>query len=161
MRKEVLLDEKSLIGIILLEHGLEDGRGEGFQERIGSDPALKPNSWAYNFAEVSGLNRERSQTWGFCLDFLNQKEGGVPFYQVLLRSPLQCTVTNWRNCKRLREFEEIEVSRQRSRGDCKYQEETLRTFVWISSKNFASAQGFYHLTVDKETRAISYSTTPE
>ncbi len=48
MRKEVLLDEKSRIRNILLEHGLE----EGFQERIGSDPALKPNSRAYNFVEV-------------------------------------------------------------------------------------------------------------
>ncbi len=40
------------------------------------------------------------------------------FYQVFLLSPLQWTVTNCRNCKRLREFEEIEI--------------------WISSKNSAS-----------------------
>jgi hypothetical protein len=34
MRKEVLLDEKSLIGIILLEHGLEEGRGEGSRKEL-------------------------------------------------------------------------------------------------------------------------------
>jgi hypothetical protein len=46
------------------------------------------------------------------MDFLNHREGGVVFYQVFLLSPLQCTVTNCRNCKRLREFEETEISRQ-------------------------------------------------
>ncbi len=40
-----------------------------------------------------------SQTWGFCMDFLNNWEGGMIFYQVFLLPPL-------RNCKRLREFEE-------------------------------------------------------
>jgi hypothetical protein len=44
-------------------------------------------------------------------------EGGVVFYQVFLLSPLQCTVTNCRNCKRLREYEEIEILRQSCRGD--------------------------------------------
>jgi len=49
---------------------------------------LKPNSWTYNFVEVSGHNlrvlrlevsghnRESFQTWGYCMDFLNHKEGG-------------------------------------------------------------------------------------
>jgi hypothetical protein len=32
------------------------------------------------------------------------------FYQVFLLSPLQCTVTHNKNCKRLRKFEEIEVT---------------------------------------------------
>ncbi len=41
------------------------------------------------------------------MDFLNQSEGGVVFYQVFLLSPLQCTLTHCRNCKWLREFEEI------------------------------------------------------
>ncbi len=41
------------------------------------------------------------------MDFLNHREGGVVFSQVFLLSPLQCGVTNCRNCKRLREFEEI------------------------------------------------------
>ncbi len=67
------------------------------------------------FVEVSGHNLESSQTWGFCMDFLNNREGDMGFYQVFLLSPLQCTVTevNSRNCKRLRAFEEIEISRQR------------------------------------------------
>ncbi len=67
----------------------------------------KPNSWTYNFLEVSGHNLESSQTWGTCMDFLNHREGGMVFYQVFLPSPLQCTVTNCRNFKRLREFEKI------------------------------------------------------
>jgi hypothetical protein len=46
------------------------------------------------------------------MDFLNHREGDVVFYQVFLLSLFQCTVTLWRNCKRLREFEEIEISRQ-------------------------------------------------
>ena len=41
------------------------------------------------------------------MDFLDQREGVVIFYQVFLLLPLQCTVTNNRNFKRLREFEEI------------------------------------------------------
>jgi hypothetical protein len=47
------------------------------------------------------------------MDILNQREWGVVFYQVFLLSPLQCTVTelSCRNWKRLREFEEIEISR--------------------------------------------------
>ncbi len=30
----------------------------------------------YNFFEVSGHNHESSQTWVFCMDFLNHREGG-------------------------------------------------------------------------------------
>ncbi len=41
------------------------------------------------FHEVSGHNLESSQTWGFCMDFLNHWERGVVFYQVFLLSPLQ------------------------------------------------------------------------
>jgi hypothetical protein len=41
------------------------------------------------------------------MDFLNYREGGVIFYQFFLLSPLQC---NCSNCKRLREFEEVEFS---------------------------------------------------
>ncbi len=55
------------------------------------------------------------------MDFLNHREGGKVFYQVFLLSPLQCTVTNCTNCKRLREFEETEISRQSCRGDCEQQ----------------------------------------
>ncbi len=36
---------------------------------------LKPNSWTYNSVEVSRHNLESSQTWGFCMDFWNQREG--------------------------------------------------------------------------------------
>jgi hypothetical protein len=44
------------------------------------------------------------------MDFLNNREGGVVFYQdFFLSSSSQCTVTHYRNCKRLREFEEIEI----------------------------------------------------
>ncbi len=39
------------------------------------------------------------------MDFLNQREGGMVFYQVFL-------LYLYRNCKRLREFEEIEISRK-------------------------------------------------
>jgi hypothetical protein len=45
------------------------------------------------------------------MDFLNQGEGGmvsIRFSSFLL----------YRNCKRLREFEEIEISRQSCRVDC-------------------------------------------
>jgi hypothetical protein len=43
------------------------------------------------------------------MDFLNHREGGVVFYQV--SSFLLYSVQNSRNCKRLREFDEIEISR--------------------------------------------------
>ncbi len=46
-----------------------------------------------NFVEVSWHNLESYQTCGFPLDFLNNIEGVMVFYQVLLFSPLQCTVT--------------------------------------------------------------------
>jgi hypothetical protein len=46
------------------------------------------------------------------MEFLNHRERGMVFYQVFLLSPLQCTVTHYRISKRLREFEEIEISRQ-------------------------------------------------
>ncbi len=59
---------------------------------------------------------------------------GMFFYQVFLLSLLQCTVTNSRNCKRLREFEDIEISRQVTVNS----KEENSTFVWISSKNSAS-----------------------
>jgi hypothetical protein len=51
------------------------------------------------------------------MDSLNYREGDVVFYQFILLSPLQCTVTHYRNCKRLREFEEIKFSMQSCRGD--------------------------------------------
>jgi hypothetical protein len=64
------------------------------------------------------------------MDFLNHKERGVFFYQVFLLSPLQCTCTlmHCRNCKRLREFEEIEISRQSCGGDFEQQGEKILDF---------------------------------
>ncbi len=45
------------------------------------------------------------------------------------------------NCKRLREFEEIEFSRQRCRRDLNSKvENSFKTFDWISSKNSASGR---------------------
>ena len=60
-----------------------------------------------------------------CMDFLNHREGGVVLHQLFLLSPLQCTAMHYRICKKLREFEEIEISRQSCRGDCELQEEKL------------------------------------
>jgi hypothetical protein len=51
------------------------------------------------------------------MDFLNHREGGMVFYQVFHLSPSQCNC-NCRNCKRLREFEEMDISRQSCGGDC-------------------------------------------
>jgi hypothetical protein len=42
----------------------------------------KPNSWTYNFIEVSGHNLGSSKTWGFFMDFLNGCSflSDVPFF---------------------------------------------------------------------------------
>jgi hypothetical protein len=67
------------------------------------------------------------------MDFLNHREGDMVFLQS----------TDCRNCKRLREFEEIEFSRKSCIGDCEKQGGKLsQTFVWISSKNSASGSEF-------------------
>jgi hypothetical protein len=69
------------------------------------------------------------------MDFLNHREGGVVLYRYFLLSSLQCIyvsfssfllysvhiVVHYRNCKRLREFEEIEISMQSCRGDSEQQ----------------------------------------
>ncbi len=57
----------------------------------------------YNFVEVSGHNLESSWTLAFCMNFLNNREGGMVFYQVFLLTELNC-----RNCKRLHEFKGID-----------------------------------------------------
>jgi hypothetical protein len=46
---------------------------------------------------------------------IDQRDWGMVFYQVFHLSPLQRTLTNCRNCKRLRKFEEIFM--QSCRGD--------------------------------------------
>ncbi len=70
----------------------------------------KPNTRTYKFIGVSGHNLESCETWGFCMDFLNHREGGVvtiSFSSFLL----------YRNCKRFREFGEIEIPRQSCTGE--------------------------------------------
>ncbi len=65
----------------------------------------KPNSWTYSFFEVPGHNLESSQTWGFCMDLLNHREGGVVFCQVfffLLYSVQLCTIETVRGCVSLK-----------------------------------------------------------
>ncbi len=47
------------------------------------------------------------------MDFLNHRDGSMVFYQVF--------ILNSRNCKRLREFEEMEISRLSCRWDCEQQ----------------------------------------
>ncbi len=56
------------------------------------------------------------------MDFSKHKKVGMVFCQVFHLSPLQCKVKKCRNCKRLREFEEKEISRKCCRGDCEWQE---------------------------------------
>jgi hypothetical protein len=41
---------------------------------------LKPNSWTYNFVEVSGHNLESSQTWGFCVTCCTLQTSFKPFF---------------------------------------------------------------------------------
>jgi hypothetical protein len=43
------------------------------------------------------------------MGFLNHRQRGCGFMQFFLLSPLQCKVRHYRNCERLREFEEIEI----------------------------------------------------
>ncbi len=81
-----------------------------------------PNSWTDDSFEVFGHNLESSQTWDFCMDFFKPYGRGCGFLSCFLPSPLQCTVTHWRNCKRLREFKEIEISRQSCRDDLNSEE---------------------------------------
>jgi hypothetical protein len=82
---------------------------------------LKPNSWTYNyFFEVSGHYFESSDL-RFLRGFLKPYGKVLGFLSDFPPSSLQCTVTHCRNWKRLREFEEIEIPRQRRRGDFEYQ----------------------------------------
>jgi hypothetical protein len=91
------------------------------------------------------------------MDFLNHREGVL--FSIRFSSFLRYSVQglNRRNCKRLREFEEIEISRQSCRGDCIARRETLKTFVWISSKNSASGmwRGLGRKGEERELKAVS------
>ncbi len=103
-RKTKRKNVKSEIHAIIIHQGLSEGEVTQREERLrktvfcyfsGAKPspwvakrprlyrpwvlappdALKPNLWTYNFLEVSEHNLERSQTRGFCMDFLNYREG--------------------------------------------------------------------------------------
>ncbi len=82
-------------------------------------PHEKPNSWAYNFIEVSGHNLESSQTWGFSI-----------LYNVYITNQFQATFAHGGR-------EGVKsVSRTVNSKD-------FKTFVPIASKN--SASGNLHL----------------
>ncbi len=67
-----------------------------FSEQLQGDGDMKPNSWMYNFIEVSGHNLESFQTWGFFTDFLNRKGKGVWFFIRFSSFLLYSTVhSNW------------------------------------------------------------------
>jgi hypothetical protein len=70
------------------------------------------------------------------MDFFNHREGGMVFYQVILLSPLQCTVETVRGCVSLKkknsQYKAVKVNLNSK------EEKTLRTFVWILSKKSAS-----------------------
>ncbi len=52
------------------------------------------------------------------MDLLSHRQWDMVLYLVLPLSPLQCTVSEFEEMrKRLREFEETEISRQSCRGD--------------------------------------------
>ncbi len=82
----------------------------------GFDGIQKPDSWTYNFVEVSGHNLESSQTWGFRIQCLHYKP--VP-NSLLLRGG--------RGVKFVSRGRWLLIARRK----------TLRTFVPITSENSA------------------------
>ncbi len=50
---------------------------------IWAAPVHKPNSWTYDFVEVSGHNTERSQTLGFFIQYLHYKPVSNHFKLIL------------------------------------------------------------------------------
>ncbi len=75
------------------------------------------------------------------------------FYQVFLLSPLTCTVTHCRNCKRLREFEEIEILRQSCRGYFQWQGGFRPRIRLNSASGETTTQGrFIHWTENPKKR---------
>ncbi len=58
------------------------------------------------------------------MHFLNHREGDMVFYQVFLLSHLQ----KFRNCKRLHEFEEIEISSKAVKVTVNNKEENSEDF---------------------------------
>jgi len=55
--------------VTLLEHMNSKGSDHKDSRSRIHEPTL--------FVEVSGHNLESSQTWGFCMDFLKHREGGI------------------------------------------------------------------------------------
>ncbi len=78
------------------------------------------------------------------MDFLNQREGGMAFYQVFLFSPLQCTLYVYCTLYSNLTLEVAWVLKKvKSQGKAVEwlwiaRRKTLKTLVWISSKNSAS-----------------------
>ncbi len=101
----------------------------------------KPNSWTYNFVEVSGHNLESSQTWGFCMNVLGRgygfSSGCSPFFFTVYSN---WSVETVRGCVSLKKYKSqgkaVEVAMNRK-------EETFKTFVLISCKNLASGKHIF------------------
>jgi hypothetical protein len=72
------------------------------------------------------------------MDFLNHRKGGMVFYRVFIFSPLPCTVTLLneyiRDCVTLKKYIQDYMSLKKKGLRIAWRK-TLRTFVWISSKN--------------------------
>ncbi len=88
----------------------------------------KPNSWTYNFFEVS----RKFSYWRFLYGFLKPLGrgygflSGFPPFSFTVYSKLTVEICKRlcefeEICKRMRQFEEIEISRQSCKGDCEYQ----------------------------------------
>ncbi len=115
----------------------------------------KTNSWTYNFIAVSGHDLESFQTWGFCMVLSTWKGGGV-CYGFLSGFPLVflTVYSNWivetvRGCMSLKK------NKSKSQGKAVgrlwiARRKTLKTFVWISSKNSASGQFFSDWACDSK-----------
>jgi hypothetical protein len=75
--------------------GLDDSQKQrqSLQSFYAQDCRSRIHGRTISLRFLSGHNLESSQTWGFCMDFLNHGQGGIVFYQVFLLSPVQCTVT--------------------------------------------------------------------
>jgi hypothetical protein len=72
------------------------------------------------------------------MDFLNHREGGTVFYQIITLSPLHCTAKTVGGCviKKKPQYKAVKVNLNGK------EEKTLTTFVWILSKK--SAFVHYH-----------------
>jgi hypothetical protein len=89
-----------------------------FLSQMSVDSAAVDHSTRYEGSRMSGNTVKKiSAFYNEGPAPIDQRDWGMVFYQVFLLSPLQRTVTNCRNCKRLREFEEIFM--QSCKGDSK------------------------------------------